>query len=488
VVDEPSVASVGRNAILTFLGQAAPLVVALAATPIYLDLIGPVRYGVLATVWALFTQFSIFDLGVGRIATNRIARQRAPADRERIFWTALSLNLLLGTVGAATLLLVGYVAVGAVFDFPGELQSEIKQALPMLAAAVPVLTVSHVFTGALEGIEEFGVLTARYVVGALLFQTSPLVVAALSGPNLTWLIAATVVSSIIGSAWLFLACWRRLPLTGFVFDRNLVSHVVREGGWFTVSGVLSPFFATVDRLVIAGVAGARAVTHYVIPSSVVVRLLIVASSVHRPLFPRFSSLREPEELRRLEGIAISGMATFMTPVVVIGLVLVEPFLELWVGASLARASAHVGEILFLGVWLNSLTIVPFALLQSRGRADVTAKFQLLEVLPYLVALWVGLSAIGVEGAAWAWSGRIALDAALLFWATHRWRLTRDVFVGAGLVLAAFIAATTVYTDDARRAVVGAALATASVAWAWRASPLTPRLRRFFAASADSMTK
>jgi O-antigen/teichoic acid export membrane protein len=106
----------------------------------------------------------------------------------------------------------------------------------------------------------------------------------------------------------------------------------------------------------------------------------------------------------------------MTPIVVIGLLLIKPFLIFWVGAALGAKSALVGQILLPGIWANTLAFIPFTYLQGRGRPDLPAKFHLLELLPYIGILWVLVDLLGVPGAAWAWDLRILADTLLLFWA------------------------------------------------------------------------
>ncbi len=49
-----------------------------------------------------------------------------------------------------------------------------------------------------------------------------------------------------------------------------------------------------------------------------------------------------------------------------------------------------------------------------GRPDLTAKLQVLELPVYLTALIWLTKKYGIEGAAIAWTGRVALDALVLF--------------------------------------------------------------------------
>lgn len=64
--------------------------------------------------------------------------------------------------------------------------------------------------------------------------------------------------------------------------------------------------------------------------------------------------------------------------------------------------------------MNCLAQIPFTLLQARGRADLPGKLHIVELPFYLAALFVLIRSYGIEGAAMAWFGRCAADAALLF--------------------------------------------------------------------------
>ena len=85
----------------------------------------------------------------------------------------------------------------------------------------------------------------------------------------------------------------------------------------------------------------------------------------------------------------------------------------------SRHSAVVLQWLAIGVYLNSYAQVPFAFIQGIGRADITAKFHLLELPVYAVLLFVLLHTHGIVGAAVAWNIRVAFDALLLSFAAFQ---------------------------------------------------------------------
>jgi hypothetical protein len=102
----------------------------------------------------------------------------------------------------------------------------------------------------------------------------------------------------------------------------------------------------------------------------------------------------------------------MAPVMVVGIFIMEPFLRLWVGSSLAQQGADVGRIALLGFWANGVAYVPASLVEARGHARTVALVHLGEVVPYLAALFLLLQQFGIAGAALAFALRCAIDAAI----------------------------------------------------------------------------
>ncbi len=85
----------------------------------------------------------------------------------------------------------------------------------------------------------------------------------------------------------------------------------------------------------------------------------------------------------------------------------------------AANSSLVLQLLAIGVFINSLAFVPFGMVQSAGRPDLTAKLHMLELPIYLLLLWFLLNTYGIVGAAIAWVVRAAIDTILLFVMSHR---------------------------------------------------------------------
>jgi len=471
--DAPLPGSLKRNTAINLLGALAPMLVSLLTLPPYLRVIGEVRFGVLTLVWIVFGYFLVLDLGMGRAMSHHVAKAADPQTLRRLFWSGVLINGTLGLAGGLLLFSLSHLLMGTLIRVPPEFLDEVRSALPWLVFAMPLATIGSVLTGVLEGKERFLTLNLLGVSGAVLSQVAPLTLALVHGPGLGGLVAIVTGVRLLSTGLAAVACGRALPVLGLpCFDRGTAHQLLGFGGWVTVSGVITPLLGTIDRLMIGAMAGAQALTHYTVPSSLVSRAQIISSSVASVLFPRFSQ-QERHAAEEGARLAMRCLAAAMTPTVVIGMLVLGAFLEVWVGHSLAVTAAPIGTVLLIGIWVNSLSWIPFTLLQGLGRPDVTARIHALEVVPYMGALALGLAVAGPLGAAWAWSLRVVADLGLLFRAA---RLPlgdlKAIAPAPVLILATWLC--TLLAPGAIQILVGMSLSCLAIAWSWHVAP--PELR------------
>jgi O-antigen/teichoic acid export membrane protein len=398
-------------------GSIVPTVVSLVTVPLYLQLVGQERYGILVVIWLLLGYFGVCDLGLGRAMAQRIAAFATASAhaRERVFWTAFLLNAALGVLGAAVLWPLAELAFSGWMEFPAHLRPEALGVVPWVAAAVPLVTVSGVLTGALQGREQFLVLNLVHVLAAVVSQVAPLVVAAMWEPDIRLLVPTILVTRVLTCVVLLALCRYYVPLRGRpAIDRTFLRPLLGYGSWITVTSLVGPLLTSLDRIVIGALSGAKAVTQYTVPFTLVSRVMILPGSLSSALFPRFAA-ETAEGAGALLERAVRGLAAALTPLILAAMLGIRPFLTWWVGDEFSGDAATVGQIMALGLWLNGLAHIPHALLQARSRPDLVAKCHLVELPLYLGLLWVGLHFFDVIGAAVAWSLRVGLDAGLLLW-------------------------------------------------------------------------
>jgi O-antigen/teichoic acid export membrane protein len=467
--------SIKRHTTYNLLGSVIPLAVSLVTTPIYLNLIGEARYGVLAIVWLLLGYFGLFDLGLGRATAQRMAalRDSTAAERAKSFWTALLLNTGLGVCGGLLIWPIATYFFAHVFKIEDALRPEVQAAVPWLILAVPTATLSGVLSGALQGRERFLELNIISVFGTILFQTVPLAVALLLEPTLGVLLPAVLCVRLFTLFILFWRCWRQV-FRGHAptFSRAQAGQLLSFGGWVTVTSFVGPMMVMLDRFIIGALSSAQAVTFYTVPFQLGERSTIISNALTSALFPRFAAAGF-EEQKRLAGDGLRALVVVMTPLIAAAILFIEPFLAWWITPAFAGQSARVGQIILLGFWFNGFAKIPYAQLQAQGRPDIVAKCHLGEVLPYFGLLYLGLIHLGLIGAALAFSFRVLMDFILLAGFAGILRLAlRRLLTPLFLLIAAFGIAAQSYPDPSQGFLLMAVHLIVTLIWAWRKAALS----------------
>jgi len=207
----------------------------------------------------------------------------------------------------------------------------------------------------------------------------------------------------------------------FVFRRELLRPLLTFGGWLTVSNVVGPLMVYFDRFLIAVVLGSAAIAYYTVPYDVLNRVLVLPTAMQAVLFPTFVMLLGQSSPRVVSVFGRSSETTMllMAPVLLAVILLAQQGLQLWVGETFAEKSALTAKILAVGVLANAMARSPFVFIQAANKANWTALLHMIELPLYAIALWLLLRSDGIEGAAYAWSGRVIIDTLVLYLMTAR---------------------------------------------------------------------
>jgi len=417
------------NSSLNVLGHAAPFLVAFLAVPVLLHALGTERFGILSLGWAVIGYFGYFDLGLGRALTRLVSERLAGSDRDALdalVWTAFRLLLLLGLFGWLVAFLITPWLVSHGLGISPALQDEAKWGFYVLAAAVPATVLTSGLRGLLEAYQRFDLVNAARVPLGILNYAAPLAALPFTR-NLAVVLMVLLASRVFGVVVHLALCFVVQPSLrkGILGPSSAIGPLVRSGGWFTVSTVVSPLMGTLDRFLIGAIISAAAVAYYAAPYELVSKLLVVPGAVASALFPAFAATAggTPEAAEKLfdRGVRLIGVALF--PLVLLVTTFAGEGLRLWMGPDVASQSSRVLQVLAIGVFCNGLAQVPFYLIQGAGRPSVAARLHLVELPLYLVLAWLLIARFGIAGAAIAWTIRVAVDGLVLFLLAHRERGT-----------------------------------------------------------------
>jgi O-antigen/teichoic acid export membrane protein len=397
---------------------------AVVTVPQLISRLGYERFGLLALAWGLIGYAGALDLGIGRALTQLVARLRGEANLSsiaNILVTANRITLIAGLLGGGLIALAALSGLGAWVKAETIPPIEIKNALLLLAIALPAQAMSATYRGINEAFMNFkGISLLRVALGVIGFGGPYLVT--FYTTELAWLAATLVVSRLLALLvyrWLAHSCLEasKIVTTQASYSKSIAKTLFAFGGWVAVSNVVSPFLMQADRFMIGVILSAAAVTTYILPYEVVVQSLILVGAISSVIFPTMSKLIheqssnwQPYFQRWL--YIVAGVMFMVCGILVVALPTV---LELWLKTELQSESIIVGQILCLGVFANAIGTMYYALIHAKGRADITAKLHIFELPIFIAALFLLLNEYGVAGAAWAWVGRMIFDASALAW-------------------------------------------------------------------------
>ncbi|WP_211460696.1 flippase [Collimonas silvisoli] len=434
-----------RFFIFNLLGNIIPMPIALICVPVISHHAGVDRLGALGIVWALVGYFSFLDFGLSRVVTRRVAHA---IEKGRLFeelcelrgfflWWAIPVMLVI-----ALILLIAGPWISRIWS-EGQIAMEIASAWSWIAWCVPITLATNWFRGMLEGMQQFGRLNVLRVVFGSWNYAAPAIIV-FWYPNLEAMIITIVL-------WRFLALIAHLFACVLV-ERQIVfgvaprkigslSNFFREGGWMTVSNVISPLMVYFDRFLLASMVPARAIAWYVVSLELMMRTSVIPGALASVLFPKFSGVHDAAE----EGVeanlyerGIRIIGSIMLPVCAIAVVLSYGGMKLWMGEPFAINSYRIIQIIAVGIFVNSVAHFPFAWIQGVGRSHLTARLHLAELPLYMAGLYFAALNWGILGAAWMWTIRVSLDCMALLWvgpAAVRRKILPFVCLGGGFLLA-----------------------------------------------------
>ena len=410
--------SLRKNTLWNLAGSGLPVLAAIAFIPYCLNQLGSEAFGILTLIWALIGYFSLFDFGVGRALTYEIGRldpAKATPEIALVMRAGLLLTLLTGLLGGVVMWFLAPYLAGSWLNISPAFQDDAQQAFEVVALGMVVTTMASGLRGAQEGLEQFHLSSINKMLLGFCTFSLPALAIYLQGPSLTLIVLYLVVARcvILALNAIQLRGYLCLSRGGSVVSkfRSLYSF----GAWVTVSGVIGPLMVYGDRFFVSAAVGANLLPLYAIPQEGLQRLLLIPGSFCGALLPRLSGL-DADDRKRLFLASYRRLALAMLCVCGVAALLAYPVLSVWLSPDFASEAIPLVLILVVGIWINSVAMVPFTFLHATGNARLTAIFHLLELGAYILSLFYLVQVFGLIGAALAWVLRVALDWVLLHWA------------------------------------------------------------------------
>ena len=413
--------SLKRNVLLNLAGSALPVLVGVGLIPFTLDRLGQEAFGVLTLIWGLIGYFSLFDLGVGRALTYRLSYLNAASRLNEAGPTlkaGVILTLTAGLLGSGLVWMLSPNLAMHWLKISPALQQDAELAFLIASIGVLPTTLASGLRGALEGLGRFAASNASRIVLGLLMFVLPVWALIAHGPHL-WMMALYLVAARFLVVAIMVVQLKEYMFIGtWTPQRRYFKNLWSYGLWVSITGVLGPLMVYGDRFFVSAAVGAQQLSLYAIPQEGLFRLLLIPAALASALLPRLVAM-ESSETATVYRSTYRKVALYMLGVCLFAAAAAYPALSVWLSTEFARSALPIVLVMCLGIWVNSMAVVPYTLLHAKGNPRLTAIFHLGELCFYIVVLWFLSSQFGLVGAAWAWVARVALDWVLLQLAVRR---------------------------------------------------------------------
>lgn len=419
--------SLKRNTIWNLLGAGLPLLAAAAFIPYCMEQLGNEAFGVLTLIWALIGYFSVFDFGTGRALTYELSKLRDSQQRKEVQTTlraGLILTVFTGALGSLIIFALAYPLAHRWLGISPSLQSGAFLAFQIAAAGIIPTTLASGLRGAMEGMDRFDASNINKIFLGFCMFILPALSIWLHGASLGYIALYLVLSRVV------VVLIGMLQLREDLFSLSRFAHTTQSllghmrglmsyGMWLTLSGIISPMMVYGDRFFVSAAVGADQLSLYSIPQEALIRLLIIPVAICGALLPTFTVIHDQKLLQENYQRHHKRLALMMLAICILSALLAYPVLSVWLSVDFAKKALPIALVFSFGIWVNSIAVMPYILLQSKGKTALTAQFHLIELFVYIALLYVLSKNFGLLGAAWAWVIRVALDFLLLHFAAKR---------------------------------------------------------------------
>ncbi len=401
------------NLVANFIGQGWAALLALAFVPLYIRFLGIEAYGLIGFYAMLQAAFQVLDMGLSQTMNREMARYSTLPDK------AAEARDVVRTLE------IGYWAIGIVLGIAMLIAAPFIAEHWIKSGSIPVGTVRHAvmimgavaalqwpisfYEGGLMGLQHQVLLNGIRIGTATFGMCGTVFILWKVSPTITAYFTWQIIVSALSVTLLTVFLWRRLPPSGHppVFRPGLLRTISRFAagmGGITISAII---LMQMDKMILSKLLPLESFGYYTLAgvASGAVPFLLV-SPVFNALFPRFTSLVTAEDTPALTILyhqSTQLMATVVLPVACVLSLFSYDILLLWTrSATTAAAASPIVSVLTVGMALNALMTLPYALQLSHGWTGIGLRINMALIITLVPAVYFMATRYGAVGAASVW--------------------------------------------------------------------------------------
>lgn len=394
-----------RSSLANLMGAILPALVALVTIPFIVSRLGEVNYGVLTMVTAIVGYFALIDINVTSASVKYVAQYRATSQLSELYQVVTFgalVYLAIGTVGGMSIFFGADWLSKQLFNVPQSLASLTHRTLELAAVGFLFGQMQVYLSSIPQSLQRFDVSAKIEAAFGVLVPVLTVMILWLDY-GLYEVVLMRVVLSALNAVVAAVASWRLIP--GFRPSwptRAIARQLVSFSAFSYLSGIAAACYAHADKLIIGAVAGMAALTYYVIPSTLINRVLGLTFRLSSVVYPAASELESLHQFDKLKAIYFSATRYVFylnACIVVFTCLFADEILHYWMGEEFARRGALIMVLTALAMLVDSMTNLPSMLADGTGHPRVTGLFSVFRAAVGLAATFVFAKLYGIVGVA-----------------------------------------------------------------------------------------
>ncbi len=384
---------------------------ALFAVPLYLRFLGVEAYGVVGVFTSLSILVGFLDLGLGATLTRELARFSSKANtliecRDSLRTFELAYVLIALMIGSLIVLLSGPVAQYWVKAQDLE-RSAIANSLALAGIALACQWPTNLYNAGFAGIHkqvQLGVATIFFGT----FRVSLTLVTVWMTSSLESFFWAQMLSALLQSLGMRWLLWNNLQLSGHSSKPRLsiIRRSLRFAGGMAGITFTSIILTQTDKVILSNILSLTDFGVYVVAGTLATGIYIIIGPMFSVIYPRFSSLTDSVETKKLVDLYHSSsqtMAVLVIPIAFVIAMFADEILYLWTGdIDTSTKGALTLGFLIAGNAINGLMNIPFAVQLAFGWTRLAFWLNVVFIIVLAPGIWWGVTQYGAPGGAAVW--------------------------------------------------------------------------------------
>lgn len=402
-----------RNIVANFMGQGWATLMSLIFIPLYIRFLGMEAYGLIGFFAMMQAMLQVLDLGLSQTMNREMARYSVLPDKAaearnfvrtlEIWYWIISIVIGITVVAASPLIAGHWIKAGSI---PVD---TVRQTVMIMGFVAAIQWPLSLYGGGLMGLQR-----------QMLFNIVKAGISTLSACGaalILWLVSPTITAffkwQIFVSAFFVVVMagllWRSLPACNHAarFDFRLVRSIWRFAAGMSGIALSAVILMQLDKLILSKLFSLEMFGYYTLAGTVSNAIpAMLAGPVFTALFPRFSSLMALNDETALTLLYHQGtqlMAVLVLPVAAVLSFFSYDIVFLWTGSSQAAGTASpIVSILVIGMAMNALMTLPYALQLSHGWTSIGLRINIFLIVTLVPAIYYMATHYGAVGAATVW--------------------------------------------------------------------------------------